>query len=307
MPLENCLQHIAEDGTALSASALTELSDLSPGELGRFARAWFRVLNERREKVIERLAEMAEENAELDFNAVFKMCLKDPDEGVRQKAIAGLWEFEDRSLITYLVEILKSDRSGQVRASAAAALGKFASLAQDGKILSKDGEMVKNALMRALQDDKEWLEVRRRALESVAPFNAPDIDEHVQWAYDSDDLDLKCSSLYAMGKTGDSKWLPLLFRELQNPSPPIRYEAATACGELDNEEATPHLVSLLHDDDLQVQLAAINSLGAIGGPLAKRALRRCLKEGDSALEDAARDALENIQAMEDPLAFSYEL
>ena len=306
MSLDRCLQHIAEEGGPLNQGALIELSSLSPAELGRLARAWFKVSDERRRKVVERLAEMAEDNAELDFSPVFKLCLKDPNEVVREKSIIGLWEFEDRSLIPNLVEILKSDGSGQVRATAAMALGKFAALAQDGKILLRDSEMVKEALMSPLRDEKEWLEVRRRALEAVAPFNTPDIFEYVHWAYDNEDPSLKCSSLYAMGRTGESQWLPLLVREMQNPSPPIRYEAANACGALDDEEAAPHLIPLLHDDDLQVQLAAIGSLGEIGGSLSKRALRRCLKGGDPALEDAARVALENIKAMEDPLSFNYE-
>ena len=307
MSLEECLQHITEEGTSLSYPALIELSDLSPEELGRFVRVWFKVVPERKQMVIERLVEMAEDNTELDFSAIFKLCLKDSDKTVREKAIAGLWEFEDRSLIISLVELLKSDNSGQVRASAAIAMGKFASLAQDGKILSRDGELVKDSLMKALQDETEWLEVRRRALESVAPFNTTNINEYIHWSYDSDDINLKCSSLYAMGKTGESEWLPLLFRELQNSSSPIRYEAANACGELDDEEAAPHLIPLLHDDDLQVQLAAIDALGEIGGSLAKRALRRSLKRGDTVIEDAARDALENIQATEDPLSFHSEV
>ena len=118
---------------------------------------------------------MAEDNAELDFSSIFRLCFKDPDDVVRQKAITGLWEFEDRSLILSLIELLNSDSSGHVRASAASALGKFAALAQDGKILSKDGELVKACLIKALQDKKEWLEVRRRALEAAAPFNTPDV------------------------------------------------------------------------------------------------------------------------------------
>ena len=306
MSLERCLLHISEEGTALSSPAFTDLSNLSPTELGRFARVWFKVAPDRKQKVLGHLVEMAENNAELDFSAVFKVCLKDPDEVVRQKSITGLWEFEDRSLIFLLVDLLKSDDSGQVRASAAVALGKFAVLAQDDKIISRDGELVKDSLMNTLQDETERLEVRRRALESVAPFNTPDISEYINWAYKSDDPKLNCSSLYAMGKTGEHRWMPLLFKELQNSSPPIRYEAANACGELDNEDAAPHLVPLLHDDDLQVQLASIGALGEIGGSLAKRALRRCAKEGDPILEDAAKSALESIQATEDPLGFNYE-
>ena len=66
----------------------------------------------------------------------------------------------------------------------------------------------------------------------------------------------------------------------------------------------PVIPEAFSDDDFEVQLAAITSLGEIGGSLAKRALRNCLKNGDSTLEDATRKALENIQAMEDPLGYN---
>ena len=306
MSLDMCLQIITEEETPLSAPLFTELSDLSPAELGRFARTWYKVSPERKQKVVERMVELAEDTTELDFSAIFKMCLKDADDKVRQGAITGLWEFEDRSLIQLLVPILNSDNSGKVRAASAVALGKFAFLAQDGKILSKDGQLVSDSLMGALRSEDETLEVRRRALESVAPFNLAGVNEYINWAYCSEDLDLKCSSIFAMGKTGNSPWLPVLFKELQSPSPPIRYEAATACGEMDNEEAAPHLIPLLHDDDYQVQLAAVTALGEIGGTLAKKALRKSLKRGDPILEDAARNALENIQGTEDPLGFNYQ-
>ena len=303
MSLDSSLQQIAEGSGTLSYQALFELSDLSPGELGRFARTWFKVPSQRREEVIGRLVDMAEENPELDFGSVFKLCLKDPDAGAREKAITGLWESEDRSVIPTLVDMLKSDSSGQVRSSAAMALGKFASLAQDRKILSRDGELVQGSLMEALKNEQEWLEVRRRALESVAPFNTSEVPKYIQWAYESDDTKLGCSSLFAMGRTGDPQWLPTIIRELQNPNPPIRYEAANACAEIDDEEAAPHLIPLLHDDDAQVQIAAISALGELGGSLAKRALKRCLKIGDPIMEDAARNALENITALEDPLGY----
>ena len=252
------------------------------------------------------MVEMAEDNAELDFSSAFKLGLRDPDEVVRGKAITGLWEFEDRSLILSLVEMVKSDASAQVRAAAAMALGKFASLAQDGKILPRDADLVKDTLTLVLQNETEWTEVRRRALESVAPFNTAGLTEYINWAYTSDDLKLMCSSIYSMGRTGESKWLSHLFRELQNPNPSVRYEAASACGALDDEEAAPHLIPLLQDDDIHVQLAVIDAFGEIGGGLAKKALKRCLKDGDPALEDASSDALEKIQSLEDPLTFSNE-
>ena len=306
MSLEKSLQQISEQALPLGFQAMLELSGLSPKELGLFARTWHKVPSERRRAVVERLVEMAEDNAEMDFSAVLKLCLKDPDESVKRKAMSGLWEFEDRSLILSLVELLKSDDSGEVRAAAAAALGKFASLAQDRKILSKDGDLVRGSLMEALEDEQEWLEVRRRALESMAAFDTSNVAEYIHWAYESDDLNLKCSSIYAMGKTGEPKWLEILLRELQSSSPPLRYEAATACGELAAEEAAPHLIPLLQDDDFQVQMAGIDALGEIGGTLAKRALMACVKRGDTIIVDAARNALENVRTMEDPLGFHYE-
>ena len=69
----------------------------------------------------------------------------------------------------------------------------------------------------------------------------------------------------------------------------------------------PHLIALLEDDDYQVQLAGISALGTIGGPLAKKVLLNCVKEGDAALEEAARVELENIDFMDDPMGFTSEI
>ena len=305
MSLESCIESLQDEKADLGYQTLIELSDLTSGDLGVFARAWFKLSSSRKQAIVERLVELGEENPELDFCSIYKVCLRDVDDKVRRTAVNGLWEFEDRSLIQVLVELLREDSSGEVRAAAAMGLGKFASLAQDGKVLSHDGDLVRESLMGTLGTDGEWLEVTRRALEAAAPFNTPEICKHIHKAYDSDDAELKCSSIYAMGRTGESEWLPLIFRELNNPNPPIRYEAANACGQLDDEEAAPHLLPLLDDEDLQVQLAAINALGEIGGQIAKRALIRCVKGGDSVLEDAARTALENLEAMEEPLGFNY--
>ena len=305
MSLESCIGSLQDEQADLGYQNLIELSDLTSAELGVFVRAWFKLSAPRRLTIVERMVELGEENPQLDFYSIYKVCLKDADDEVRRTAVYGLWEFEDRSLIQSLVELLLDDSSGEVRAAAAMGLGKFASLAQDGKVLSKDGDLVRESLMRTLTTDGEWLEVTRRALESAAPFNTPEIYRHIHKAYDSDDVDLKCSSIYAMGRTGESQWLPLIFGELTSPDPPIRYEAANACGQMDDEEAAPHLLPLLHDDDLQVQLAAINALGEIGGPIAKRALIKCIEGEDSVLEDAARTALENLNAMEEPLGFNY--
>ncbi|PKB63934.1 MAG: hypothetical protein BZY80_04595 [SAR202 cluster bacterium Io17-Chloro-G2] len=306
MSLELFLENLSDPSGEVAAGDFIELSDLTPEELGSFARAWFDIPLDRQRWIVGSLVEAAEDNAELDFIALFKMFLKDQDEDVLEKAMEGLWEHEDRSIISGLIQILRSEKSSPVRAAAAVALGKFPVLVQEGKLLPKDGDSIHETLMEVLKDPDQHIEVRRRSLEAVAPFNTSDINELLSWAYESSDLKLKSSSIYAMGRTGEPTWLPLLLKELDNREPTIRFETAHACGELGEEDAVPHLIPLLQDDDFQVQLAGIKALGKIGGPLAKKVLLHTVKEGDAVLEDAARDELQNIELLEDPMAFSTE-
>ena len=307
MSLEAFLETLEESGTDKPASEFVELSDLSPLELGEFVRTWCDLSLEHQRWIVSTLVQLAEANPELDFDAVFKMCLKDSDEVILEKAMEGLWEHEDRSVVPSFLRILRSNHSAPVRAAAAVALSKFPLLAQEGKLLPRDGESIHQTLMEVLQDPEQDIDVRRRSLEAIAPFNTADIRQFVCWAYESSDIKLKSSSIYAMGRTGEPSWLPILMKELDNREPTIRYETAHACGELGDEDAVPYLIPLLEDDDYQVQLAGVSALGQIGGPLAKKVLLKCLEDGDAALEDAARTELQNIELLEDPMAFSSDI
>ncbi len=307
MSLESVLETVADNSAQMPLSEFIELSDMLPDELGLFARTWNSIDVERQRWLISTMIELAEDNPELDFWAVFKMCLKNKDEVVLEKAIEGLWEHEDRSIVPGLIDVLNSGNSVEVRSAAALALGKFSALVQEGKLLPKDRQSIHDSLMAILEDPDQHVDVRRRSLEAIAPFNTGKIKNLVSWAYDSDDLSLKSSSIFAMGRTGEIGWLPVLIRELQNSEPAIRYESANACGELGEEDAVLHLISLLDDEDYQVQMAGVKALGSIGGPLAKKALGHCAKEGDAALEEMARAELQNIEFMEDPLAFTSNL
>lgn len=304
MSLESFLEALSDDSTEVPLSEFIEVSDMLPDELGQFARTWYLLDVERQRWLISTMTELAEDNPELDFSAVFKMCLKSQDETVLEKAMEGLWEYEDRSIVPGLIGVLRSDQAPRVRSAAAVALGKFSALVQEGKLLPKDRDSVHDSLMAVLEDTDQPMEVRRRSLEAIAPFNTGEIKDFVSWAYGSSNLALKSSSIFAMGRTGEIAWLSVLIKELQNPEPAIRYESAHACGELGEEDAVPHLISLLDDEDYQVQAAGVNALGSIGGPLAKKALVHCVKEGDAALEEMARAELENIEFLEDPMAFT---
>ena len=301
MSFQELIEIIADPSTPLADAPFHEVSDPSPGELAEFVQVCDTLNEDRRCEVVAVMVEQAEENLELDFTAIFRQCLKDDDDRMVQLGVEGLWEMEDRWLIAELVGLLRSERGPRVRATSALALGRFPVLAQEGKLQPQDGELVYRVLMDFLEDDIEDLEVRRRCLEAVAPFNTEEVQDYIRWAYDDEDQDLRSSSIYAMGRTGEIEWLPMLLEELENTDPAVRYETAHACGELAHEDAAPSLVELLQDDDPEVRLACIAALGKIGGALARRALIDCVRDGDAAMSDAAHTELENLEFLDDPM------
>ena len=181
------------------------------------------------------------------------------------------------------------------------ALGHFASMALEGKLITRDEDRLRVALMESIEREDEFLEVKRRAIETVAGLHPPGIVDIIEDAFDSGSMELKQSAIYAMGQTSSEEWLPAVIEEMQHESPAIRFEAARSAGLLGDESTVPELTELLEDDDLEVRLAAVKALGVIGGPMAKRVLQACLDYDDEALEEAARAALERVEFDDDPL------
>ena len=288
-----------------SYSKLARLSGLSSEEMVQFKLGWVSLPWQRRREIIGRLVELGEDSPDLDFFDVFLACLKDDDDEVKAKAAHGLWESDDRVVIRPLIGLLANDSSNKVKAAAATSLGKFATLAQNRKLHSRDGDRLRDTLLEAIRRDGQDPTVVRSAIEAVAPLAGPEVDQVIGEAYEDEDLKFKQSALFAMGQSSESKWLPKVLQELRHADAAIRYEAVTACGLLGDEATVPDLIDLVEDEDLQVQLAAINALGEVGGPLAKRALAGYLKTGDETLEEAARDALANVEFDDDPLGFRF--
>ena len=285
------------------------MSDLADDEAGVVRRAWPLMAATKRLDVVARLVELAEDTVDLDFTAVFAIALRDETAEVRQRAILGLWECEERHLITVFISLLQTDPSEEVRSAAALALGNFAVLAEEGKLLPKDHGRIKEALTAMINDPLQPTDVRRRALEALGALSDDDVLQLIMWAYEHPEDRFRQSAVYTMGRNASSDWLPTILRELESDDPAMRYEAASACGELGEEAAVPHLLPLLEDDDHQVCVAAINALGNIGGSAARRALTNCANsiEADETVVEAAQDALEALEANEDPLSLKNRL
>lgn len=306
MTLEKFVIELGDETQPLKHSGLLQLSGLASDDLFEFKSAWIQLPEPRKREILIKLVELGEDNLELDFGAIFRASLTDDSDEVREHAARGLWDSDDRVVIRPLLGLMTDDPAPNVRAAAAMALSKFAGMAQEGKLHTRDADRIRNALLDVIGRENEDKDVRRRCIEAVASFNTPEIGNIVQEAYESIDLSMKQSAIFAMGRTSDSQWLPMVLKETSAADPAIRFEAANAAGLLGDESTAPHLIALIRDDDSEVQVAAVEALGNIGGALALRALQQALKIGDDAVEEAAKVALENLAFDEDPLGFRYQ-
>lgn len=302
-PVEEIIAEIANSDRPLLRAKLAELLNLDSPQLGLFISTLQSIDIKRQRQIVSQLVELAEDNLQLNFDGIFKYCLKDPDSEIRRLAIEGLWENEEAVLIEPLINLLENDASEKVRAAAAVAMGKFATLAEFGKLRDEQITRVRESLLTSLNNKYNPPEVRRRLLEAAAPLNLPEVKKAINDAYHSPDAIFRISAVYAMGKSCDPAWLPILMEELSNADAEVRYEAAGACGELEEEAAVPTLINLVSDSDADVQMAAIQALGKIGNMQARQYLQQCLESDNQLVRQTAEQVLSGLTTEQDPLSF----
>lgn len=305
MDLSDYINELEDGSQRLRVSHLTRLSELSPEDRRKLSEAWPRIDVRRRRRIVQELVDLAEDNVELNFDAVFARGLSDEDAAVRLESVRGLWEHDAPDIIDPLLDLLDRDPDAGVRAEAALALGRFVALAVDGKLRERHFQRVEEGLKRAIANPSEAIEVRARAIESAGAYDAPWVRQAISEAYESGVFRLKVSALHAMGRSCEDRWLPLVLKELSSDEPELRYEAALACGMVGDEAVIPNLIRLIVDPDEEVKEAAIHSLGEIGGRQAREALIALLDSDSEAVREAATEALAQLDYEEDPLSFKY--
>ncbi len=276
-------------------SSLYMLSGMSKEEGKAFSREWPSLPVARRRSIVRKLVEISEASFEVDFSLVFRLCLSDEDEEVRGQALEGLWEDESLSLLRSLLKLLKGDHSAAVRAQAADSLGRFVLKAELEELDEGWIAEVRQALLSTIRDPQEALEVRRRAIEAIAYWEEEGVCQIIEATYAHRDRTMRASALFAMGRNLDPRWGDTLLRELENPDPGMRYEAARACGELELKRAVPALIALAKGPDREVQEVALWALGQIGGERARRALLAFCQSEDEVLAEAAEEALSELE------------
>ena len=306
MSFETLIEELTDPAKVVAVSKLVGLSGMNAGEASRFVDVWNGLDERRRAWLVQELVDLAEDNVELNFDAVFLIALASPEPDLRRAAVAGLSEHEGRGLIDPLIGLLDNDPDAGVRADAALALGRYVLQAEFNTLRAADTERTEAALRRTITDPTEVVEVRARALESLGARSEDWVRDLIQDAHESDDRRLRISAVHAMGRGCDPAWLSSIFGEIESEDPEMRYEAALAAGAIADPEATPYLAALLHDEDPEVQEAAIAALGQIGGEGAKETLQELLAEDDERIHEAVLAALAEADFAEDPLAFKLQ-
>jgi hypothetical protein len=275
-------------------------SKMDQDALITFKSVWPTIPTQRRRDIMHELVEICEANFEVYFDPVFLLGLGDEDAEVRAAAINGLWENENPTLIGPLVHLLRTDDAPSVRAAAAIALGRFVYLGEVEDIDQHQALLAEEALLETIHQGAEDLEVRRRAIESIAYSSEPAVAQIIENAYYDENEKMQVSAVFAMGRSADPQWRPQVIAELDNENSEIRFEAARASGELEASDAVPKLVELIEDDpDLQVQEMAIWALGKIGGTLAREALEEYVESDVEAIALAAEEALDELNLFSD--------
>jgi len=296
IPFTQTLEQLHSDAP-LAADAVYSLSDLIDQNWADFQIVWPNLPVERRRHVIDRLVDTAETNFELDFTPIVHLALADPDLEVRLRAVEGVLEESGLPTIRRLLTLAQEDTFSEVRAAAAKALGPFVLQGELGKLPERFSRELQESILGLHNDQAEDLDVRRRALEAIANCGHSSVPELIREAYYADELPMRVSAVFAMGRSCDDAWQPQVLEELTSEFPELRYEAARAAGELELRQALPRLIELAYEGDREIQEVAIWSLGEIGGQLARKALDQLAAQAEQAGDDTLLEAIQDAQSI----------
>lgn len=293
--LEELWRALDEQDELPEPQVLKSLSGLLDVDIERFQLHWADLALKHRRALVQALGDLADQDFKMDFSAVFRVTLQDPDGEVRAVSIRGLREVEDIMLVPTLTQLLRHDVAAAARAAAAAALGDYVLLGELGKTRPEPFEAAVAALRESLQDETEVVEVHQQAIAAIAYTEEEWITAFIQEAYEHADAAMRISAIIAMGHSANPRWQRLIIRELSSANPTMRFHATRAAGELQLRDAVEDVARLTDDVDQKVRLMALWALGQIGGPVSRRTLDGFLESEDPEMQRTAKEALQELE------------
>jgi HEAT repeat protein len=277
-----------------------QLSNLAGSRLDEFRRAWESLPVEERLDLVARLRAREEDDLRLDFNPIYHLAIEDREAPIRIAGIRSTIEDKSDWLFDRLMRMADKDPDTVVRATAARALGPFASGVELGEWPEEEADELEALLLRLIRRDVEPIEVRGAALESAGHLNRADVASEIDWAFREPGLRL--DAIRAMGHSSEPRWLSRLLAAAEDEDPEVRKAVAQASGEIPDQASVPALVDMLDDDAVDVRLAAIAALGELGGDEAREGLFYAIEDKRPEVREAASLALAELDFYEDPLS-----
>lgn len=205
LSFDQILNKLEDETKSFQGHFLYRLSDLEPEELGQLRRLWLQLSAQRRLNLLGDLESLAEADTVMDFDVIHRLALGDVEPEIRTIALRSLWQSDQVDLVPIFIQILTNDRNSEVRAQAAAALGRFVYLGELGKVSAETLEKIETILLEQIRSDTDPL-IQRRALESLGYSSRPEVAELIEEAYESGEEDWAASALVAMGRSADDRW-----------------------------------------------------------------------------------------------------
>ena len=298
------LDALLDTETPFPPRYLYRLSDLEGDDLAALSTNWEKIDALRRQRLLEDLEMLAENNFVVLFDPIYQLALKDTDQNVKKTAIRALWESDDQEIGKALLEILNDNtESTLVVAQAAAGLGKFIYLGEFEEIPESLHQKVLAALIEKASDSQPEI-VHQRAIESLGFSSSPKAPALIEAAYQKDLEDWTIAALIAMGRSCMRQWTPMVIESLSHEETRVRVEAAQAAGEIADPDTAEHILHLLDDPDEEVRQAAIYALSEVGGNDAKLALETALSAAtDNEEIQLLEEALDNLDFTEMDIDF----
>jgi len=302
--IQKFIESLLDDSTPESDIVMNRFSDLGEGDLAVLKENWPQVNPDRRRRIMYDLKEIAENDLLVCFDDIALIGLEDANPDVRVNAISLLWEYENKSLIPTLIQLMEEDPAKSVRAAAATGLGKFIYLGEIEDISTEAYSQTENALLKTINgtDDKE---VRQHALEAISFSCHKAAQDEIRKAFVSTDATWVASAMFAMGRSADKRWADRVIENLDHPEFEVQLAAVIAAGELELDDAREPLLLALEKSshlDENLQRAIIWSLSQIGGENVRAALEYLIEISEE--EDEDSDSIEFIEAALENLEFN---
>lgn len=288
-------------GVVPSVTTLRKLSGITRSDAATLLQQWEEWPHDVVIATVGSLAEMSLTEPGIQFDELFAACLAHPLEDVRAQSVAAVTGNGDSRLIDLLSDLVQSDSSDEVRALAAAALGAYADPAEAGRISPQRVSRMRSILESATDDPST--QVAGAALVAFSGMPGGSATEAIQRNFDPDSEDSTALAFAyeAMGSSSERHWMPDVIDALDHPSPVVRESATKAYGDLaDPDDDLAPLETLLDDEELAVQIAAVTALRTIGTSDARELLTYTITStSEPDVRQRAQEAMDQLREDDD--------